>query len=119
MIDTVAGAMDASQRPAEILDDARIRRDRSIKVAPKTVNQKRYVDSIRQHTVTFGSPRGRGLRGSAMAVAALDAREVSRITVPRSRPESALDPPGDIQAKVDPYLSPSSTPCTTCSTPSA
>ena len=52
-IGQVAGAMGATQRPAEILDDV-IWRHRSIKVAPRTVNQKRYVDSIREHTVTFG-----------------------------------------------------------------
>jgi phosphate starvation-inducible protein PhoH and related proteins len=110
-IDTVAGAMDASQRPAEILDDV-IWRHRSIKVAPKTVNQKRYVDSIRQHTVTFGiGPAGTGktFLAVAMAVAALDAREVSRIILTRPAVEAGERLgflPGDIQAKVDPYLRP-------------
>ena len=110
-IDTVAGAMDASQRPAEILDDV-IWRHRSIKVAPKTVNQKRYVDSIREHTVTFGiGPAGTGktFLAVAMAVAALDAREVSRIILTRPAVEAGERLgflPGDIQAKVDPYLRP-------------
>src|SRR5207244_1279546 len=110
-IDTVAGAMDASQRPAEILDDV-IWRHRSIKVAPKTVNQKRYVDSIRNHTVTFGlGPAGTGktFLAVAMAVAALDAREVSRIILTRPAVEAGERLgflPGDIQAKVDPYLRP-------------
>ena len=73
-IDTVAGAMDASQRPAEILDDV-IWRHRSTKVAPKTVNQKRYVDSIRQHTVTFGiGPAGTGKTFLAVAMAVGGAR---------------------------------------------
>ena len=58
-IETVAGAIDAKQRPAEILEDV-IWRHRSIRVAPRTVNQKRYVDSIRDHTArSSGSPRGR------------------------------------------------------------
>jgi phosphate starvation-inducible PhoH-like protein len=99
-IDTVAGAMDASRRPAEILEDV-IWRHRSIKVAPKTVNQKRYVDSIRGHTVTF--------LAVAMAVAALDARDVSRIILTRPAVEAGERLgflPGDIQAKVDPYLRP-------------
>jgi phosphate starvation-inducible PhoH-like protein len=110
-IDTVAGAMDASQRPAEILDDV-IWRHRSIKVAPKTVNQKRYVDSIREHTVTFGiGPAGTGktFLAVAMAVAALDAREVNRIILTRPAVEAGERLgflPGDIQAKVDPYLRP-------------
>jgi phosphate starvation-inducible PhoH-like protein len=89
-IGTVAGAMDAHERPAEILDDV-IWRHRGIKVAPKTVNQKRYVDSIREHTVTFGiGPAGTGktFLAVAMAVAALDAREVNRIILTRPAPIS-------------------------------
>ena len=110
-IDTVAGAMDARQRPAEILDDV-IWRHRNIKVAPKTVNQKRYVDSIRNHTITFGiGPAGTGktFLAVAMAVAALDAREVNRIILTRPAVEAGERLgflPGDIQAKVDPYLRP-------------
>src|SRR5687767_2935961 len=52
-LETVSGAMQQEERPSEILEDT-IWRHRAIKVAPKTVNQKRYVDSIRNHTVTFG-----------------------------------------------------------------
>jgi phosphate starvation-inducible PhoH-like protein len=110
-VDTVAGAMDASRRPAEILEDV-IWRHRSIKVAPKTVNQKRYVDSIREHTVTFGiGPAGTGktFLAVAMAVAALDAREVNRIILTRPAVEAGERLgflPGDLQAKVDPYLRP-------------
>ncbi|HYY73580.1 MAG TPA: PhoH family protein [Solirubrobacterales bacterium] len=110
-IDTVAGAMDARQRPAAILEDV-IWRHRNIKVAPKTVNQKRYVDSIRNHTITFGiGPAGTGktFLAVAMAVAALDAREVNRIILTRPAVEAGERLgflPGDIQAKVDPYLRP-------------
>ena len=78
------------ERPAEILEDV-IWRHRGIKVAPKTVNQKRYVDSIREHTVTFGiGPAGTGktFLAVAMAVAALDAREVSRIILTRPAVEA-------------------------------
>jgi phosphate starvation-inducible PhoH-like protein len=110
-IGAVAGAMDASQRPSEILEDV-IWRHRGIQVAPKTVNQKRYVDSIRDHTVTFGiGPAGTGktFLAVAMAVAALDAREVSRIILTRPAVEAGERLgflPGDLQAKVDPYLRP-------------
>jgi phosphate starvation-inducible protein PhoH and related proteins len=110
-IDTVTGAIAASERPAEILEDL-VWRHRNIKVAPKTVNQKRYVDSIREHTVTFGiGPAGTGktFLAVAMAVAALDAREVSRIILTRPAVEAGERLgflPGDIQAKVDPYLRP-------------
>ena len=87
-------------------------RHRSTKVAPKTVNQKRYVDSIRHHTVTFGiGPAGTGktFLAVAMAVAALESREVSRIILTRPAVEAGERLgflPGDIQAKVDPYLRP-------------
>ena len=110
-IDTVTGAIDAGERPAEILEDV-IWRHRNIKVAPKTVNQKRYVDSIRRHTVTFGiGPAGTGktFLAVAMAVAALEARDVSRIILTRPAVEAGERLgflPGDIQAKVDPYLRP-------------
>src|SRR6058998_708258 len=42
-VDAVTGALDASERPAEILEDV-IWRHRGVKVAPRTVNQKRYTD---------------------------------------------------------------------------
>ena len=110
-IDTVTGAIAAEEKPAEILEDV-IWRHRATKVAPKTVNQKRYVDSIRRHTVTFGiGPAGTGktFLAVAMAVAALEAREVSRIILTRPAVEAGERLgflPGDIQAKVDPYLRP-------------
>ncbi|MGH2951407.1 MAG: PhoH family protein, partial [Solirubrobacterales bacterium] len=110
-VEQVAGALDESESPAEILEDT-IWRHRAIKVAPKTVNQKRYVDSIRRHTVTFGiGPAGTGktFLAVAMAVAALDARDVNRIILTRPAVEAGERLgflPGDIQAKVDPYLRP-------------
>jgi phosphate starvation-inducible PhoH-like protein len=110
-IDTVTGAIEAQEAPAEILEDL-VWRHRNIKVAPKTVNQKRYVDSIRRHTVSFGiGPAGTGktFLAVAMAVAALDAREISRIILTRPAVEAGERLgflPGDIQAKVDPYLRP-------------
>jgi phosphate starvation-inducible PhoH-like protein len=110
-VEQVAGALDESESPAEILEDV-IWRHRTIRVAPKTVNQKRYVDSIRRHTVTFGiGPAGTGktFLAVAMAVAALDARDVNRIILTRPAVEAGERLgflPGDIQAKVDPYLRP-------------
>jgi phosphate starvation-inducible PhoH-like protein len=110
-IDTVTGAIEASETPAEILEDV-IWRHRATKVAPKTVNQKRYTDSIRRHTVTFGiGPAGTGktFLAVASAVAALEARKVSRIILTRPAVEAGERLgflPGDIQAKVDPYLRP-------------
>ena len=110
-IDTVTGAIAAEEKPAEILEDV-IWRHRATKVAPKTVNQKRYTDSIRRHTVTFGiGPAGTGktFLAVASAVAALESRKVSRIILTRPAVEAGERLgflPGDIQAKVDPYLRP-------------
>ncbi len=110
-IETVTGAIAAAEKPAEILEDV-IWRHRATKVAPQTVNQKRYTDSIRRHTVTFGiGPAGTGktFLAVASAVAALEARKVSRIILTRPAVEAGERLgflPGDIQAKVDPYLRP-------------
>jgi phosphate starvation-inducible protein PhoH and related proteins len=87
-------------------------RHRALRVAPKTVNQKRYVDAIRSQTITVGiGPAGTGksFLAVAMAVAALARREVSRIVLTRPAVEAGERLgflPGDIQAKVDPYLRP-------------
>jgi phosphate starvation-inducible protein PhoH and related proteins len=110
-IEAVTGALDAHESPAKILDDV-VWRHRNTKVAPKTVNQKRYVDSIRRHTITFGiGPAGTGktFLAVAMAAAALAEREVQRIILTRPAVEAGERLgflPGDIQAKVDPYLRP-------------
>jgi phosphate starvation-inducible PhoH-like protein len=110
-VDAVAGAIDADRSPAEILDDV-VWRHRNTRVAPKTVNQKRYVDSIRRNTITFGiGPAGTGktFLAVAMAAAALTEREVQRIILTRPAVEAGERLgflPGDIQAKVDPYLRP-------------
>ncbi len=107
----VSGAIEANRSPAEMLDDV-VWRHRETSVAPRTVNQKRYVDSIRAHTISFGiGPAGTGktFLAVAMAVAALESRQVSRIILTRPAVEAGERLgflPGDIQAKVDPYLRP-------------
>ena len=110
-IEAVTRALDAHQSPAEILEDV-VWRHRATKVAPKSVNQKRYVDSIRQHTITFGiGPAGTGktFLAVALAAAALSRREVNRIILTRPAVEAGERLgflPGDLMAKVDPYLRP-------------
>jgi phosphate starvation-inducible protein PhoH and related proteins len=110
-IEAVTGALDAHESPAEILEDV-VWRHRNTKVSPKTLNQKRYVDSIRRHTVTFGiGPAGTGktFLAVAMAASALSERLVQRIILTRPAVEAGERLgflPGDIQAKVDPYLRP-------------
>ncbi|MFN8133181.1 MAG: PhoH family protein [Solirubrobacteraceae bacterium] len=110
-IDAVTSALDQHHSPSEILEDV-VWRHRNLKVAPKTVNQKRYVDSIRRNTVTFGiGPAGTGktFLAVAMAAAALARREVNRIILTRPAVEAGERLgflPGDLMAKVDPYLRP-------------
>jgi phosphate starvation-inducible PhoH-like protein len=110
-IEAVTQALDAHESPGRILEDV-VWRHRSTKVAPKTVNQKRYVDSIRDNTITFGiGPAGTGktFLAVALAAAALSRREVSRIILTRPAVEAGERLgflPGDLMAKVDPYLRP-------------
>jgi phosphate starvation-inducible protein PhoH and related proteins len=110
-IEAVTSALDQHESPARILEDV-VWRHRTSKVAPKTINQKRYVDSIRQNTITFGiGPAGTGktFLAVALAAAALSRREVSRIILTRPAVEAGERLgflPGDLMAKVDPYLRP-------------
>jgi phosphate starvation-inducible protein PhoH and related proteins len=110
-IEAVQGALDQHESPGRILEDV-VWRHRSTKVAPKTVNQKRYVDSIRRSTITFGvGPAGTGktFLAVAMAAAALSRREINRIILTRPAVEAGERLgflPGDLMAKVDPYLRP-------------
>jgi phosphate starvation-inducible PhoH-like protein len=110
-IEAVTRALDQHESPGRILDDV-VWRHRATKVAPKTVNQKRYVDSIRQNTITFGiGPAGTGktFLAVALAAAALSRREVNRIILTRPAVEAGERLgflPGDLMAKVDPYLRP-------------
>ena len=110
-LDSVSNAIQSSRRSAEVLRDV-VWHNRNTKVVPKTVNQKLYVDSIRENTVTFGiGPAGTGktFLAVAMAAAALAEGEVRRIILTRPAVEAGESLgflPGDLQAKVDPYLRP-------------
>ena len=110
-IESVARVLDQSESPSRVLDDV-VWRHRNLKVAPKSVNQKRYVDAIRRSTITFGvGPAGTGktFLAMAMATAALSRREVNRIILTRPAVEAGERLgflPGDLMAKVDPYLRP-------------
>jgi phosphate starvation-inducible PhoH-like protein len=110
-VEAVSRALDQHESPSAILDDV-VWRHRATKVAPKTVNQKRYVDSIRRNTITFGiGPAGTGktFLAVALAAAALHRREVNRIILTRPAVEAGERLgflPGDLMAKVDPYLRP-------------
>jgi phosphate starvation-inducible PhoH-like protein len=85
---------------------------RKTTVTPKTVGQKRYIEMIRDHDVTFGiGPAGTGKTylAVAMAVQALKEEKVSRIVLTRPAVEAgeALGfLPGDLYEKIGPYLRP-------------
>ena len=102
----------SEQRPSSILTDDILKGARGRMVRPKTAGQKRYVDAIRSHTVTFGiGPAGTGKSwlAVAMAVQALHARQVQRIILTRPAVEAGERLgflPGDLMAKIDPYLRP-------------
>ena len=110
-VDAVLGALDQAEDLREVFEDV-VWRHRGKKIAPKTVMQKRYVDAIREHTVTFSiGPAGTGKTYLAMALAvrALQEREVGRIILTRPAVEAGERLgflPGDLMAKVDPYLRP-------------
>jgi phosphate starvation-inducible protein PhoH and related proteins len=82
------------------------------RVAPKTVNQRKYLDAIEKHDIVFGiGPAGTGKTYLAMAqaVAFLVAKKVSRIILARPAVEAGEKLgflPGDLQEKVNPYLRP-------------
>src|SRR5450432_549125 len=81
-------------------------------LAPKAVNQRRYVEAIERHDVVFGiGPAGTGKTylAVAMAVSALLNKRVSRIILTRPAVEAGERLgflPGNLQEKVDPYLRP-------------
>jgi phosphate starvation-inducible PhoH-like protein len=81
-------------------------------ITPKTMGQKKYVEAIRNHDVTFGiGPAGTGKTylAMAMAVTALKEEKVSRIILTRPAVEAgeALGfLPGDLYEKINPYLRP-------------
>jgi len=110
-VDAVLAALDQAEDLREVFEDV-VWRHRGKKISPKTVMQKRYVDAIRRHTVTFSiGPAGTGKTylAMALAVAALSDREVGRIILTRPAVEAGVRLgflPGDMLAKVDPYLRP-------------
>jgi phosphate starvation-inducible PhoH-like protein len=102
----------ADERPSEVLSHDVLRSSRGRMIRPKTSGQKRYIEAIRNNIVTFGvGPAGTGKSwlAVAMAVQALQAKEVDRIILTRPAVEAGERLgflPGDLMAKVDPYLRP-------------
>jgi phosphate starvation-inducible PhoH-like protein len=115
-VDAVTRAMDMlehkpADHPAEVMS-LNIVSNRGRTIRPKTANQKRYVDAIEDHTITFGiGPAGTGKTylAMAMAVAALNAKKINRIILTRPAVEAGEHLgflPGTLSEKIDPYLRP-------------
>jgi phosphate starvation-inducible PhoH-like protein len=98
-------------RVSEVLGD-QLLSARGKKIVPKTIGQKRYVDAIRTNTVTFAiGPAGTGKTYLAVAVAvrALQERQVSRLILTRPAVEAGERLgflPGTLYEKIDPYMRP-------------
>ncbi|MDQ3963873.1 MAG: PhoH family protein, partial [Actinomycetota bacterium] len=107
MVKTTEGA-----RPTDVLTDTLTVTHSGKPIRPKTVGQKAYVDSIRDNTIVFSiGPAGSGKTylAVAMAIRALKAGDVSRIVLTRPAVEAGERLgflPGDLAAKIDPYLKP-------------
>ncbi|MDH2415507.1 PhoH family protein [Nocardioides sp. CER19] len=102
---------DTVEKPADVLS-LNILSNRGRSIRPKTLNQKRYVDAIDKHTVTFGiGPAGTGKTylAVAKAVQALQSKQVNRIILTRPAVESGERLgflPGTLTEKIDPYMRP-------------
>ena len=102
---------ETTERPADVLS-LNILSNRGRSIRPKTLNQKRYVDSIDKHTITFGiGPAGTGKTylAVAKAVQSLQAKNVNRIILTRPAVEAGERLgflPGTLSEKIDPYLRP-------------
>src|SRR3954463_9157876 len=102
---------ETTERRADVLS-LNILSNRGRSIRPKTLNQKRYVDSIDKHTITFGiGPAGTGKTylAVAKAVQALQSKNVNRIILTRPAVEAGERLgflPGTLSEKIDPYLRP-------------
>ena len=111
-LDQAIGMVRADERPTDVLTHEVLKGSRGRHVRPKTAGQKRYVDAIAANVITFGiGPAGTGKSwlAVAMAVQALQAKQVQRIILTRPAVEAGERLgflPGDLMAKIDPYLRP-------------
>ncbi|HVM04467.1 MAG TPA: PhoH family protein [Acidimicrobiales bacterium] len=102
----------ADERPSEVLTAEVLRSSRGRTVRPKTAGQKSYADAIAANVITFGiGPAGTGKSylAVALAVQALQAKQVERIILTRPAVEAGERLgflPGTLMEKVDPYLRP-------------
>jgi len=109
-VDRAIAMVESDLRPSDVLLTEVLRGRKSVR--PKTAGQKQYVDAVNGHTITFAiGPAGTGKSylAVALAVQALQAKAVNRIILTRPAVEAGERLgflPGDMLAKVDPYLRP-------------
>ena len=102
----------ADERPSKVLSTEAMRSSKGKSIKAKTSGQKRYVDAINENIITVGiGPAGSGKSylAVALAVHALVTKQVSRIILTRPAVEAGEKLgflPGDLMAKIDPYLRP-------------
>jgi phosphate starvation-inducible PhoH-like protein len=102
----------ANEKPSQILTEDILRTSAGKNVRAKTSGQRKYVEAIRDNVITFGvGPAGTGKSwlAVAMAVHALHTKRVQRIILTRPAVEAGERLgflPGDLTAKIDPYLRP-------------
>src|SRR5262245_53135788 len=109
---TAVGIM-ARQADAKLADhfvDSRLRPSPRKTVVAKSANQRQYIDAIKENDLVFGiGPAGTGKPYLAVAIALLNEKRIQRILLCRPAVEAGEKLgflPGDIAAKVDPYLRP-------------
>ena len=111
-LDRTIDMVRADEKPSSVFTHDILRADKGRVIRPKSAGQKAYVEAIADNVVTFGiGPAGTGKSwlAVAMAVRALQAGEVERIILTRPAVEAGERLgflPGDMMAKVDPYLRP-------------
>ena len=111
-LDRAIDMVKADERPSEVLTTEILRSARGRPVRPRSVGQKRYVEAMTDGIITFAiGPAGTGKSwlAVAMAVRTLQAGQVDRIVLTRPLVEAGERVgflPGDLMAKVDPYLRP-------------
>ena len=100
------------ERPSELMATEILRSSRGRSIRARTAGQRRYIEAIGANVITFGiGPAGTGKSwlAVAMAVQALHRKEVERIILTRPAVEAGERLgflPGDLMAKIDPYLRP-------------
>ncbi len=104
--------INADEKPSDVLTAEVLKSGRGRSVRPKSAGQKQYTDAISRNVITFGiGPAGTGKSylAVALAVQALQAKQVTRIILTRPAVEAGERLgflPGDLMAKIDPYLRP-------------